>query len=139
MTGSTFTTVAGTNQRQIWNGRQLGGAFSLAAALLDARHEYVNALNVFPVPDGDTGTNMAMTMKAAVQAIPAGEHSVSAVGKHLAGRHTDDDPHPETAGELTTDTAHDPTDPGNASTSAGDDPIDPSGTAGPATQPRSAH
>jgi len=63
----------------------------------------------------------------------------NAVGKHLAGRHTDDDPHPETAGELTTDTAHDPTDPGNASTSAGDDPIDPSGTAGPATQPRSAH
>ncbi|MBA2507725.1 MAG: AI-2E family transporter [Nocardioidaceae bacterium] len=63
----------------------------------------------------------------------------NAVGKHLAGRDTDDDPHPETAGELTTDTAHDPTHPGNVSTSAGDDPIDPSETAGPTTQPRSAH
>lgn len=84
MTGSTSTTVAGTNQLQIWNGRQLGEAFALAAALLDARHEYVNALNVFPVPDGDTGTNMAMTIKAAVQAVRAGEHSASDVGKHLA-------------------------------------------------------
>ncbi|MDQ3656140.1 MAG: DAK2 domain-containing protein [Chloroflexota bacterium] len=72
------------NQLQIWNGRQLGEAFALAATLLDARHEFVNALNVFPVPDGDTGTNMAMTMKAAVQAIPAGEHSVSDVGRYLA-------------------------------------------------------
>ena len=29
--------------------------------------DYVNALNVFPVPDGDTGTNMSMTFKAAVK------------------------------------------------------------------------
>lgn len=27
--------------------------------------DFVNALNVFPVPDGDTGTNMSMTFKAA--------------------------------------------------------------------------
>lgn len=31
--------------------------------------DYVNALNVFPVPDGDTGTNMSMTFKAAVKEI----------------------------------------------------------------------
>lgn len=84
MTGAAETPVSGANQTQIWNGRQLGEAFAFAAALLDARHEYVNALNVFPVPDGDTGTNMAMTLKAAVQAIPEGEHPVSEVGKHLA-------------------------------------------------------
>ena len=31
--------------------------------------DFVNALNVFPVPDGDTGTNMSMTFKAAVKEI----------------------------------------------------------------------
>lgn len=33
-----------------------------AATRLDKQAEYVNSLNVFPVPDGDTGTNMSMTM-----------------------------------------------------------------------------
>lgn len=37
------------------------------AALLEKNCEAVNALNVFPVPDGDTGTNMSMTMMAAVK------------------------------------------------------------------------
>jgi len=36
---------------------------------LDAHHDIVNALNVFPVPDGDTGTNMLLTMKSALQEI----------------------------------------------------------------------
>lgn len=33
----------------------------------DREKEYINSLNVFPVPDGDTGTNMSMTLKAAVE------------------------------------------------------------------------
>lgn len=37
------------------------------AALLEKNIEAVNALNVFPVPDGDTGTNMSMTMMSAVR------------------------------------------------------------------------
>ncbi len=37
------------------------------AALLEKNREAVNALNVFPVPDGDTGTNMSMTMMTAVK------------------------------------------------------------------------
>lgn len=37
------------------------------AALLEKNREAVNALNVFPVPDGDTGTNMSMTMLSAVK------------------------------------------------------------------------
>lgn len=37
------------------------------AAKLEALKENVNALNVFPVPDGDTGTNMSMTMASAVR------------------------------------------------------------------------
>ncbi|MCU0500298.1 MAG: DAK2 domain-containing protein [Anaerolineae bacterium] len=38
---------------------------------LDAHHDIVNALNVFPVPDGDTGTNMLLTMKSALHEIIA--------------------------------------------------------------------
>ncbi|GAB4481277.1 MAG: DAK2 domain-containing protein [Anaerolineae bacterium] len=34
-------------------------------AWLQANHEHVNSLNVFPVPDGDTGTNMLLTMRSA--------------------------------------------------------------------------
>ena len=33
-----------------------------AASRLNEQAEYVNSLNVFPVPDGDTGTNMGMTI-----------------------------------------------------------------------------
>ena len=42
---------------------------------LDAHHDIVNALNVFPVPDGDTGTNMLLTMKSALQEITAANAS----------------------------------------------------------------
>ncbi len=84
MTSSVATAdITGTTP-QSWNGRQLAEAFGHAADWLDANHERVNALNVFPVPDGDTGTNMAMTMKAAFEAIAGDEHSVSEVGRLLA-------------------------------------------------------
>lgn len=36
---------------------------------LDERKDYVNSLNVFPVPDGDTGTNMSLTMASAAKAL----------------------------------------------------------------------
>ena len=38
-----------------------------ASALLDANRTKIDALNVFPVPDGDTGTNMSLTMQSAVR------------------------------------------------------------------------
>jgi len=40
-----------------------------AYMMLDAEKEYINSMNVFPVPDGDTGTNMTLTMKAAVEGV----------------------------------------------------------------------
>jgi uncharacterized protein len=40
-----------------------------ASNKLEEQKEYVNALNVFPVPDGDTGTNMSMTFRTAVSEI----------------------------------------------------------------------
>lgn len=46
---------------------------------------YVNSLNVFPVPDGDTGTNMSMTFKAAVKEIEnSNSQSIGEVSKKLA-------------------------------------------------------
>ncbi|MDD4211484.1 MAG: DAK2 domain-containing protein [Clostridia bacterium] len=36
-----------------------------SASILEENKEYVNSLNVFPVPDGDTGTNMSLTLKSA--------------------------------------------------------------------------
>ena len=43
------------------------------AALLEKNREAVDALNVFPVPDGDTGTNMSLTMQSATREINAKE------------------------------------------------------------------
>ena len=52
------------NKRE-FNGYDLKIAFNAALAWLKTNQQIVNALNVFPVPDGDTGTNMVLTMQAA--------------------------------------------------------------------------
>ena len=49
------------------DGDDLRGMFSSAAALLERNVESLNALNVFPVPDGDTGTNMYLTIREVVE------------------------------------------------------------------------
>lgn len=41
---------------------EFGKMVQAAAAKLNAQAEFINSLNVFPVPDGDTGTNMSMSM-----------------------------------------------------------------------------
>ena len=43
--------------------------FLAGAKMLEAKKEYINELNVFPVPDGDTGTNMTMTIMAAAKEV----------------------------------------------------------------------
>lgn len=43
--------------------------FIAGAKNLEANKEYINELNVFPVPDGDTGTNMTMTIMSAAKAV----------------------------------------------------------------------
>ncbi len=48
-------------------GFELVKAIKAAAQFLENNKEKINALNVFPVPDGDTGTNMSLTMKSAVK------------------------------------------------------------------------
>lgn len=48
------------------NGHDFCNMIRNASNRLEEQKEYVNSLNVFPVPDGDTGTNMSMTFKTAV-------------------------------------------------------------------------
>ena len=50
-------------------GEQLRNMIRYGAAALQAQKQPINDLNVFPVPDGDTGTNMSLTMNAAVTAL----------------------------------------------------------------------
>lgn len=50
-------------------GAMLKEMFLTGAALLEKNRAYIDSLNVFPVPDGDTGTNMSMTMQSAVKEI----------------------------------------------------------------------
>ncbi len=54
-------------------------------AHLEAHRAEVNDLNVFPVPDGDTGTNMVMTLKNGLRAIEHGEGDLSALSQSFAG------------------------------------------------------
>lgn len=56
-----------------------------ASNLLEKQKEYVNSLNVFPVPDGDTGTNMSMTFRSAVSEIEGMDNEfVGEISKKLA-------------------------------------------------------
>ena len=49
---------------------------SSALASLEARRQEVNDLNVFPVADGDTGDNMAMTLRAVLEELDRVERGV---------------------------------------------------------------
>lgn len=49
----------------------LAKMFLAGAGNIEAKKEYINELNVFPVPDGDTGTNMSLTIMAAAKEVSA--------------------------------------------------------------------
>ena len=66
-------------------GDDLRAMFAAATALLERNMQSVNALNVFPVPDGDTGTNMFLTLQAVVEgAGPADGAPASDVASAMA-------------------------------------------------------
>src|SRR5919199_390774 len=67
----TTPTAADTvpRDRRRASGADLRAALQSSAVWLSANAERINALNVFPVPDGDTGTNMSLTFQAAVDAL----------------------------------------------------------------------
>jgi hypothetical protein len=66
-------------------GQELREMFAASTAWLEKNAPDIDDLNVFPVPDGDTGTNMLLTMRSSVEeAYRAPDHSASAIAQALA-------------------------------------------------------
>jgi DAK2 domain fusion protein YloV len=68
-----------THHISVFNGQDLRRAIKAGHAWLELHREAINALNVFPVPDGDTGTNMSLTMRAAVKEIEDSTETSAAI------------------------------------------------------------
>src|SRR5256714_5445316 len=69
----------------VFDGQDLKKALIAGAAWLEEHREAINALNVFPVPDGDTGSNMSATMQAAIRGIAeSNETSAGVIAAKLA-------------------------------------------------------
>ncbi len=67
------------------SGQDLRDMFATATSWLEKSAADIDALNVFPVPDGDTGTNMLLTMRSSVEeAYRAPDSSASAVAQAIA-------------------------------------------------------
>ena len=67
------------------NGQELREMFATATTWLEKSAADIDALNVFPVPDGDTGTNMLLTMRSSMEeAYRTNESSISAVAQAMA-------------------------------------------------------
>ena len=59
------------SQNMNLNAQSLQTAFLAGAKRIEEKKEYINELNVFPVPDGDTGTNMTLTITSAAKEVAA--------------------------------------------------------------------
>ena len=68
------------------DGASLLAALDTAGANLERHAEAINALNVFPVPDGDTGKNMLLTMRAALEAVHQAANAGTTGAGDLAAR-----------------------------------------------------
>ena len=67
------------------NAEMLSKMFLAGAANIEAKKEFINELNVFPVPDGDTGTNMSLTIMAAAKEVTALENvSMESLAKAIS-------------------------------------------------------
>ena len=67
------------------NAQLLAKMFLAGAKNLEAKKEWINELNVFPVPDGDTGTNMSMTIMSAAKEVSAlGNPDMAALAKAIS-------------------------------------------------------
>ncbi len=78
----TATLVKGSER---FNGRQLREMFCTATRCLEKNTTTINALNVFPVPDGDTGTNMLLTMRSTMaEAAKPADTSASDIAQAMA-------------------------------------------------------
>lgn len=69
----------------IFDGQDLKKAILAGTVCLEENREAINALNVFPVPDGDTGSNMSLTMQSAIRNIAnSNETSAGIIAARLA-------------------------------------------------------
>jgi DAK2 domain fusion protein YloV len=68
------------------SGPELLAGFAHAAQVIADHREQLNALNVFPVPDGDTGTNMSLTMKSAIEAVHPDDHRSPHTAENVASQ-----------------------------------------------------
>lgn len=59
-------------------------AFIVGANNLDNNKDYINELNVFPVPDGDTGTNMTLTILSAVREVEGAPDDMKSIAKAMS-------------------------------------------------------
>ena len=66
------------------NGRHYYNLVDYGIRNLALRKDYINDLNVFPVPDGDTGTNMVMTLQNGFESMSQEEECLSALAKQFA-------------------------------------------------------
>lgn len=74
-----------TGPGELWGGQDFKRVLGAASVWLARNLEAINSLNVFPVPDGDTGTNMALTMQAAMkQAADSPSHSVAEIASMIS-------------------------------------------------------
>jgi len=72
-------------QARSWSGKDLRDMFAAGSNWLEKSVAEVNAINVFPVPDGDTGTNMLMTMRSVIEeADRASDTTVAVMSKTMA-------------------------------------------------------
>jgi DAK2 domain fusion protein YloV len=79
------TERASSDPVQFCDGRGLKRLIGAGLAWLERHQAAINALNVYPVPDGDTGTNMLLTMKSAYQEIQdSPEEEVNAIAQKVA-------------------------------------------------------
>ena len=73
------------NKVGLYDGRELREMFTAATSWLEKSVPDINALNVFPVPDGDCGTNMLLTMRSTLEeAYRAPDSDVSGVAQAMA-------------------------------------------------------
>ncbi|HYT35480.1 MAG TPA: DAK2 domain-containing protein, partial [Ktedonobacteraceae bacterium] len=63
----------------VFDGQDLKKALLAGAAWLEEHRDAINALNVFPVPDGDTGSNMSATMQAAIRGIAESDETSAGI------------------------------------------------------------
>ena len=75
----------GRSRVTTYSGADLREMFSAATTWLERNTQAINSINVFPVPDGDTGTNMYLTMRATMdEAYQSGSEATNAVAGAMA-------------------------------------------------------